>query len=194
MNDPVQIFQAAAANLIQAARPEYQRQIAAAVDLLVEAFAAGNKILVFGNGGSAADAEHICAELVVRFTRERRGLPAIALTSNPAAMTACGNDLGFERVFERQVEAYGKPGDVAWGISTSGNSPNVLAGLRQARTSGLRTIGLTGASGAVHLEALCDVLMAAPANETARIQEVHLVTYHAICEQIEERLFAAVDI
>lgn len=194
MNDPVQIFQAAAANLIQAARPEYQRQIAAAVDLLVEAFAAGKKILVFGNGGSAADAEHICAELVVRFTRERRGLPAIGLTSNPAAMTACGNDLGFERVFERQVEAYGKPGDVAWGISTSGNSPNVLAGLRQARTSGLRTIGLTGASGAVHLEALCDVLMAAPVNETARIQEVHLVTYHAICERIEERLFAAVDI
>ena len=190
MNDSARIFQEAAANLIQAAQPEYQQQIASAVDLLVAAFAAGNKILVFGNGGSAADAEHICAELVVRFTRERRGLPAIALTSNPAAMTACGNDLGFEKVFARQVEAFGKPGDVAWGISTSGTSPNVLAGLRQARASGLRTLGLTGLSGEPHLVSFCDVLMAAPVSETARVQEVHLVTYHAICEQIEERLFA----
>lgn len=188
MNDSARIFQEAAANLIQAAQPEYQQQIASAVDLLVAAFAAGNKILVFGNGGSAADAEHICAELVVRFTRERRGLPAIALSSNQAAMTACGNDLGFERVFARQLEAFGQPGDVAWGISTSGNSRNVVAGLQYAKEVGLVTVGLTG-SGGGQAAAYCDVLMAVDLRETARIQEVHLVTYHSICAQVEERLF-----
>lgn len=190
MNDSARIFQEAAANLIQAAQPEYQQQIASAVDLLVAAFAAGNKILVFGNGGSAADAEHICAELVVRFTRERRGLPAIALSSNQAAMTACGNDLGFERVFARQLEAFGQPGDVAWGISTSGNSRNVVAGLQYAKEVGLVTVGLTG-SGGGQAAAHCDVLMAVDLRETARIQEVHLVTYHSICAQVEERLFGA---
>ncbi len=181
-------FEEAAANLLAVAHSEYQTEIARAVEMIAGAFAVGNKILVFGNGGSAADAEHICAEFLVRFSMQRRALPAIALTTNPAATTACGNDFGFEQIFARQVEAFGRPGDVAWAISTSGNSPNVLAAMQCAREAGLGTIGLTGADGGA-IASFCDVLMAVPSRHTPRIQEVHLVTYHTICHLVEERLF-----
>jgi D-sedoheptulose 7-phosphate isomerase len=156
--------------------------------MLTEAFLGGKKLLVYGNGGSASDAEHICGELVGRFLKERRGLPAIALSSNQSVLTAWGNDYSFDSVFERQVQALGQPGDVAWGISTSGNSANVVRAHRMAKELGMRTIGLTGLGGG-ELGPWCDVLLAAPVRETPRIQEVHLVTYHAICAEVEERLF-----
>jgi len=181
-------FEASAANLLRANNDEYLDRIAEAVDLLCRTFEAGRKLLVYGNGGSSADAQHICGELVGRFLRERRGLPAIALASNQALITAWGNDYSFETIFERQVQAYGQPGDVVWGISTSGNSANVILGHRMAREVGLKTIGLTGCGGG-ELGPYCDVLLSAPAKETPRIQEIHLVTYHAICEAVEARMF-----
>ncbi len=179
----------AAENMLAVCDSSYPDGIDRAVDLIATAFQRGNKLLVFGNGGSAADAQHICAELVGRFRLNRRGLPAIALTSNDAILTSWGNDCGFDGIFARQIEAFGKPGDVAWGISTSGNSPNVVAGLMKAREAGLETMGLTGAGGG-NIAACCDLLMAVPLRETSDIQEVHLVTYHAICRLVEERLAA----
>ena len=167
----------------------YVDAVRRATDLLIESFRAGGKLLVFGNGGSSSDAQHLTAELVGRFAKERRPLPAIALTTNQAILTAWSNDYTFEDVFARQVEALGRPGDVAWGISTSGTSANVVNGLRRGREQGLRTIGLTGESGG-KLNEFCDVLLAVPVSSTARIQEVHLVTYHAICAAVEERLFS----
>ena len=146
----------------------------------------GGKVLVFGNGGSAADAQHIAAELVGRYARDRQALPAIALASNAALLTAWSNDHSFSSVFARQIEALGQPGDVAWGISTSGRSPSVVTALQRARELGLQTIGLTGAGGG-DLGQHCDVLMAATISETARVQEVHVVTYHAICAALERR-------
>jgi D-sedoheptulose 7-phosphate isomerase len=166
------------------AATEYPASVAAAINLLSAAFQSGRKLLVFGNGGSASDAEHISAELVGRFLVERPGLPAICLTSNAAVVTAWANDYSYDQVFSRQIQAFGVPGDVAWGISTSGASKNVVAGLQTARAAGLRTIGMTGASGG-SLASLSDVLLAAPATATPRIQEIHLVTYHAICEAVE---------
>jgi len=142
---------------------------------------------VFGNGGSSADAQHLTAEFVGHFAVERRPLPAIALTTNQAILTAWSNDRSFADVFARQVEALGKPGDVALGISTSGTSDNVVNGLQRARACGLKTIALTGAGGG-KLGELSDVLLAVPLVSTARVQEVHLVTYHAICGAIEARL------
>lgn len=174
--------------LRRVARSEYAAAVTQAIDLLHDALARGSTLLAFGNGGSSADAQHLCAELVGRFRLERRALPAIALTTNQALLTAWSNDHQFDDVFARQVEALGRPGDVALGISTSGNSPNVVNALRCARARGLHTLGLTGAGGG-RLAEHCDVLMAVPLTETPRIQEVHLVTYHTMCSVIEERLF-----
>lgn len=171
----------------QLAASDYGRSMEAAAELVSAAFAGGHKLLVFGNGGSASDAQHICAELVGRFLLERPGLPAIALTENAAVLTAWANDYAYESVFARQVQALGRPGDVAWGISTSGTSKNVIAGLAAAQAAGLHTIGMTGALGGA-LAACSDVLLRAPASATARIQEVHVVTYHAICAAVEERM------
>jgi D-sedoheptulose 7-phosphate isomerase len=168
---------------------DYPASVTRAIDLLHDALARGGKLLAFGNGGSSADAQHLCAELVGRFRLERQALPAIALTTNQALLTAWSNDHQFDDVFARQVEALGRPGDVAMGISTTGNSPNVVNALRVARSRGLGTLGLTGAGGGRMAE-FCDVLMAVPLNETPRIQEVHLVTYHSMCAAIEDRLFA----
>lgn len=182
------LFEESAANLVAACTDSYLAAIPAAVDAIAGAFEAGGKLLVFGNGGSCTHAEHICGELVGRFLRERRGLPAIALASSPAVLTALGNDYGFEAVFERQIQAFGKEGDVAWGISTSGDSANVVRGLSCAKEMGLKTIGLTGCGGGKSAQ-WCDVLMAVPLAQTPRIQEVHLVTYHIICGAIEARLF-----
>jgi D-sedoheptulose 7-phosphate isomerase len=180
----------ASASLKRVSESPYERAVTAALDLLHEAMAGGRTLLVFGNGGSSADAQHLCAELVGRFNRDRRPLPAIALTTDQAFLTAWSNDYSFEDVFARQVEAFGRPGDVALGISTSGNSPNVVNALRRARELGLRTMGLTGEGGG-RMAGHCDVLMAVPLRETPRIQEVHLVTYHALCALLEERLFSA---
>jgi D-sedoheptulose 7-phosphate isomerase len=181
------LFQQVAANMAAVAGTTYVDDIARAVDLLHQTFASGGKLLLFGNGGSSADAQHFAAELVGRFAAERRALPAIALTTNQAVLTAWSNDRSFEEVFARQIDALGETGDVAFGISTSGTSPNILAAFRRARDRGLRTIGLTGEGGRA-VAGLCDVLLAVPLTDTARIQEVHLVTYHAICAAIEQRL------
>jgi D-sedoheptulose 7-phosphate isomerase len=148
---------------------------------------AGGKLLVFGNGGSAADAQHITAELVVRYHRDRAPVAALALTTDTSALTAGANDMGFETVFARQVAALGRPGDLALGISTSGKSPNVLAALRQARASGMRTAGLSGGDGGRMAE-LCDALIVVPSTITARIQEMHITLGHMLCLALEERL------
>ena len=179
-----QIFEEVAKNMRALADDaEYQQSIEAAIELLIAAMRTQNKLLVFGNGGSASDAEHIAAEFVCRFAYDRPALPA-----NNALLTATSNDLTFDEVFARQVEALGRAGDVAWGISTSGRSPNVLRALASAQARGLKTIALCGASRTPMTEH-CDVVLAAPLSVTARIQEVHLVTAHIICSAVESRLF-----
>lgn len=152
---------------------------------IVTALKAGGKVLVFGNGGSAADAQHFASELVGRFVRDRIALPAIALTTDSSAITAIGNDLGFEAVFRRQVEAHGRPGDVAVGITTSGRSPNVVEALRAARQRGLVTVALTGRGGG-QVATLVDHLIDVPHHDTARIQEVHAMIVHVLCQIVEE--------
>ncbi len=159
------------------------------VDLLLECFRNSGKVLIFGNGGSAADAQHICGELVGRFSIERAPLSALALTTDTSVLTAWGNDYDFETIFLRQVEAHGHPRDVAWGISTSGNSRNVLRALARARELGLKTVGLLGNGGGKAL-ALCDGAVAVEETQTPRIQEVHVIIYHIICALVEERMFA----
>jgi D-sedoheptulose 7-phosphate isomerase len=183
----IEAFEDAARSLQSISSTSYPSQISRAVDLLVERLSAGSKLLVCGNGGSAADAMHICAELVGRFFKERQALPAIALNTDAAVLTAWSNDYTYQSVFSRQVEALAKPGDVVWGISTSGNSKNVVAALRTARALGASTIALTGAGGGAMAE-YADVLLAAPLSVTPRIQEVHAVTYHIICEAVEAEI------
>ena len=177
-------FEDAARHFDSICSSSYPDQIERAIDLLVERLSAGNKLLVCGNGGSAADALHICAELVGRFQRDRRPLPAVALNANPAILTALSNDYCYEAVFSRQVEALAERGDVVWGISTSGNSKNVVEALRAARARGAWTIALTGQGGGALAEH-ADVLLAVPLSATPRIQEIHVVTYHVICEAVE---------
>jgi D-sedoheptulose 7-phosphate isomerase len=182
---PIQAaFEEAARSLSSICSTSYPDQVQQAIDLLIERLSAGNKLLVCGNGGSAADAMHICAELVGRFLRDRRPLPAIALNANPAILTALANDYCYESVFSRQVEACAAPGDVVWGISTSGNSKNVVEALRAARALGAWTIGMTGEGGGA-VAPHADVLLAVPFSATPRVQEIHVVTYHAICEAVE---------
>ena len=163
--------------------------IARAVEVVIETFRGGGRLLAFGNGGSAADAQHLAAELAGRYLRERRALPAFALTTNSSDVTAIGNDYGFDRVFARLVEAHGSAGDVAVAISTSGSSPNVLAGVEVARERGLRTIGLTGRGGGA-LAGMVDVPIVVPSNATPRIQEMHIAAVHSICALVEEKLIA----
>lgn len=146
------------------------------------------KILIAGNGGSAADAQHFAGELVSRFYFDRPALAAIALTTDTSVLTAVGNDYGYEDVFSRQIQALGVAGDVFIAISTSGNSPNILKALAQARQQELTTIGLTGRSGG-KMKAMCDICLCAPSDSTPRIQECHLVLEHALCACIEEELF-----
>ena len=183
------ILRQVAGNMTAVADSGYPQSIGRAVDVICEAFTSGRKLLIFGNGGSSADAQHFSAEFVGRFSVERRALPAIALTTNQALLTAWSNDYSFDDVFARQIEALGSRGDVAFGISTSGMSVNVVNALARARERGLHTIGLTGAGGG-KMAPLCDVLLAVPLTITARIQEVHLVTYHTICAAVETRLLA----
>ena len=157
-------------------------------EIMVEALIRGNKPILFGNGGSAADAQHIAAEFVGRFAFDRPALPALALSVNTSCVTAIGNDYGFDVIFARQIEALGRPGDVAIGISTSGNSPNVLSAVAVARKMGLHTVALTGAAGGV-LKAAVDHCICVPTNATPRIQECHILIGHIISELVEETIF-----
>jgi D-sedoheptulose 7-phosphate isomerase len=169
--------------LVDACLPALNR----AAEALVSAYRAGHKALFFGNGGSAADAQHFAAEFVGRYLRQRDPLPALALHSNSSAVTAIANDYGYEQVFSRQLQALAAPGDVAVAISTSGNSPSVIEGAICARRLGLLTIGLTGASGG-RLGGLVDVLLTAPTDETPRVQECHILFGHALCDAVEQAL------
>ena len=155
---------------------------------IVKSLRAGGKVLFFGNGGSAADAQHLAAEFTGRYLKERRALPALALHANTSALTAIGNDYGFEFVFARQLEALGKEGDVAVGISTSGNSSNVVRAMEAAKAKSIYTVALVGASGGAMRE-LADCALCMPSNETPRIQECHILTGHLICEIVEQTLF-----
>jgi len=168
---------------------ERAESVLAAGRALSACLKAGGKILVFGNGGSAADAQHLAGELVGRYLVDRRALPALALVTDPSILTAVGNDLGYEAVFRRQVEAHGRPGDVAIGISTSGRSKNVLSALEWARSHGLVTMGLTGNGGGA-VAGLVDHLIDVPSAETPRIQEVHGLVVHLLCQIVEEDLVA----
>ncbi len=162
--------------------------IAGAARLLIEAFRGGYKLLAFGNGGSAADAQHFASELAGRFDSERPALPAMALATNGSDLTAIGNDYGFDRVFARLVQAHGRLGDVAVAISTSGNSQNVIAGAVEARKRGMSTVALSGQGGG-ELASLVDVAVIVPSDVTARIQESHIAVCHVLCELIESELF-----
>ncbi|MBI5016447.1 MAG: D-sedoheptulose 7-phosphate isomerase [Deltaproteobacteria bacterium] len=157
-----------------------------------ESLRRGGKVLAFGNGGSAADAQHMAAELVNRFRIDRPPLAALALTTDTSALTAIGNDFGFEQVFEKQVRALARPGDVVVGITTSGTSPNVLRGLAAARDLGCTCVGLTGEGGGA-LAGLCDVVFAVPTAETPRIQECHIAWVHGFCDLIDAILFPDVE-
>jgi D-sedoheptulose 7-phosphate isomerase len=157
----------------------------AQADDMAERLKRGCRVLVCGNGGSAADAQHMAAELSGRFVKERRALAGIALTTDTSALTAIGNDYGFDRVFSRQVEALGRPGDLLIGISTSGNSPNVILAVEAAKGLGMRTLGLLGRDGG-KLKGLVDDALIVPSTVTARIQEVHQMIYHFWCEAVEQ--------
>jgi D-sedoheptulose 7-phosphate isomerase len=160
-------------------------------DRITATFRNGGKILIAGNGGSAADAQHIAGEFLSRLRFDRDPLPAIALTTDTSVLTAVGNDYGYEQVFERQLRGLGRGGDVFIAISTSGRSPNVLAALEAARKLGMTTIGFTGtAHGANAMRALCDIVLAAPTDDTPLIQQIHITAAHAICEVVERDLFA----
>lgn len=178
----IQCKQAALATML----PAMER----AAELLIVCYRDGGKAIFFGNGGSAADAQHLAAEFLGRYLRERRSLPALALATNSSTMTAIGNDYGYEQTFSRQVAAWVRPGDVAVGISTSGNSANVVAAMQKAREGGATTIGLTGAGGG-KMRAVADVLLEVPSRDTPRIQECHILIGHALCQAIEEALFAS---
>jgi phosphoheptose isomerase len=167
------------------ARDADPQPVLAAAAAIVDALARGGKLLVFGNGGSAADAQHVAAELVGRFTRERVALAAVSLTTDTSVLTAVANDYAFERVFARQVEALGRPGDVALGISTSGTSPNVVAALEAARALGMQTIALTGGDGGAVGQAAA-IHLNVPSAVTARVQEVHRTLLHVVCDIVEK--------
>jgi D-sedoheptulose 7-phosphate isomerase len=174
-------------SVVDATALAVRRDFGLALTILEQGVRQGGKLLFFGNGGSAADAQHMAAELVVRYKTDRKAIAAIALTTDTSTLTACGNDLGYDAIFERQIEALGRPGDVAIGISTSGRSANVLRGLRQARNGGLKTVGLAGGSGG-DMPAICDSLIIVPSAVTARIQEMHITIGHMLCVALEARL------
>jgi D-sedoheptulose 7-phosphate isomerase len=162
-------------------------RIGRAAELLAACLSGGRKVLILGNGGSAADAQHLAAEFVNRFRIERPPLAALALSTDTSVLTSIGNDYHFEEVFEKQIRALGREGDVAWGISTSGNSPNVLKALRTARANGLKTIGMTGAGG--QLAECAELVLTVESSVTARIQETHITMGHLLCELVDRTLF-----
>jgi len=155
-------------------------------EICVKSLQNGHKVLIFGNGGSAADAQHIAAELVGRYKTERKGLPAIALTTDTSALTAIGNDYGYQHIFKRQIEALASPNDVVIGISTSGNSENVISALRLANSLNCHTIGFSGRDGG-KMNTICDVNIVVPSEDTPRIQEMHIFIGHTLCHIIESK-------
>lgn len=165
--------------------PLLTAEVSNAVEMIRASLATGGKLLIAGNGGSAADAQHIAAELTGRFLRERRPIPAIALHANTSALTAVGNDYGYEHVFARELAAHARPGDVLLAISTSGGSKNILRAIEEAREKRMRVIGMTGESGGA-MRTACDLCLCVPSKSTARIQEMHITIGHAICELLEE--------
>ncbi len=171
-------------HLFERVRDAAGDQVAAAAAAIAGALAAGGKLLLFGNGGSASDAQHVASELVNRFQRERPALSAVALTADTSVVTSIGNDYGFDRVFARQIEALGRPGDVALGISTSGESANVLAALDTARRRGLTTVAFTGRDGGA-IGAAAAIHVNVPSDVTARVQEVHRALLHIVCDFVE---------
>ena len=158
-------------------------------DCLVACFRKGNKVMVCGNGGSAADSQHMVAEFVNRFRMDRAALPAIALTVDTSILTAIGNDSSYEFTFSRQVEALGRPGDILAAISTSGGSPNILKALEVARERGVKTVGFTGEKGRQSMAPKCDLCLVVPSADTPRVQEVHEFVWHVICGMVEQALF-----
>jgi len=174
--------------IIEEIQQKLTRTILLAACLISEALKNGNKILLMGNGGSAADAQHMAAEIVGRFRLERRALPAISLTTDTSILTAVGNDYGFDMVFRRQVEALAAKGDVVIGISTSGSSPNVRTALLKAREMGCKTIGILGKDGGTTKDCV-DIPLIVPSDETPRIQEGHITVIHIICDLVEKQLF-----
>ncbi len=173
--------------IIQKVMQTMQKPLEEASKLVVDTLKSGNKILLFGNGGSAADAQHIAAELTGRYKTERRGLPGIALTTDTSALTAIGNDYGYDRVFDRQVEALANKGDLLIGISTSGNSKNVINAFKVGQERGCKILGLTGRDGGIMNE-YCDVNLIVPSDDTPRIQEMHILFGHTICQIIDNEL------
>jgi D-sedoheptulose 7-phosphate isomerase len=167
---------------------EQGEKVLDAARLLVEVFQAGGKVLIFGNGGSAADAQHLAAEFVNRFQVERPPLAALALTTDTSILTAVANDYDFKQVFAKQVRALGRPGDLAWGISTSGNSPNVVAGLDAARELSMKTLAFSGGAGGP-VAAAADLALTVPSRNTPRVQEVHITIGHVLCDLVDYLLF-----
>jgi D-sedoheptulose 7-phosphate isomerase len=172
------------------ALPNLATAVSGAVDIISSSLASGGQLLIAGNGGSAADAQHIAAELTGRFKRERQALRALALHGNTSALTAIGNDYGYDHVFARELSAHARPGDVLLAISTSGNSRNIIRAIEVAREHKVTVIGLTGDSGG-QMRTACDLCLSVPSRSTARIQEMHITIGHAICELLEERLTGA---
>jgi len=187
MREPIENYLEKHQQAIALVREHLVPQITECALLMAAALRDGKKILLMGNGGSAADAQHFAAEMVGRFLRERRGLPAIALTTDTSILTAVGNDYGFDRIFSRQVEALAQPGDVVVGISTSGNSRNVLAAMTLAEELGCRTVGLLGQDGGVLAEAV-SLAITVPVRETPHVQEAHITIIHMLCDLIESRV------
>lgn len=186
-------FRRSCETLLRAADdPNLRATIYKIAEAITAAFRDGHKLLIAGNGGSAADAQHIAGEFLSRLNFDRNPLPAIALTTDSSVMTAIGNDYGFDRTFERQVRGLGQPGDVFMAISTSGRSANVIAALKVAREAGLTTVGFTGNRSTGLMQPFCDHYLAAPAEETALIQQIHIVAAHAICGLVERSLFPQV--
>jgi D-sedoheptulose 7-phosphate isomerase len=163
-----------------------------AIQVISQSFEGGNKLLLFGNGGSAADAQHIAAEFVNRYIIDRPPLPAIALTTDTSILTSVANDSAFVEIFSKQVKALGREGDVAMGLSTSGNSPNVIKGFEVAKEMGLKTVALTGGDGGM-VSKIADIALIVPSTSTPRIQEVHILIGHTLCEMVEHQLFLKVN-
>lgn len=181
LNEALKTLQASAQD------PKIEAQIIEIAGLVKKALSGKNKILLCGNGGSAAEAQHIAAEFVGRFVKERKALPSIALTTDTSILTAVANDYSYDTVFSRQIEALGEAGDVLFLLSTSGNSKNCLAACRSAKAQGIKTVAMTGAKGG-QIKDLADICLCVPSNTTSHIQEVHLVALHAICQIVDDSL------
>ncbi len=174
-------------SVVSATEREMQKPFEAMLKACVEAIESGKKILFFGNGGSAGDSQHLATELVVRYRQNRKPIPAIALTTDTSCLTAIGNDLGFDQLFARQIDALGQPGDIAIGITTSGQSPNVHLAFEKAKEKGLVTVALTGKGGG-KLHGIVDIMVVVPSNTTARIQEMHIFLGQMLCDALEQEL------